>query len=114
MLEQTGNILAVADPPLWSALVQHDVQLPFFAFRWVVCLLVREFDIAATLVLWDAYVALGACFPRFHLFVCAALVAHERTALVGAELYQAVNHMQNMGTTAWPPSQLRELLRTDA
>lgn len=111
MLEQTGNILAVTDPRLWSALVQHDVQLSFFAFRWVVCLLVREFDIANTLLLWDAYVALGPCFPRFHLFVCAALVEHERPAIAAAELYQVVNHMQNMGTAAWRPAQLRALLR---
>ena len=114
MLEQTGNILAVADAPLWSALVQHDVQLSFFAFRWVVCLLVREFDIANTLLLWDAYVALGPCFPRFHLFVCAALVIHERPAIAAAELYQVVDHMQNMGAAAWDAAQLRALLRDAA
>ena len=111
MLDEIGNVLALADARLWSALVARDVQLSFFAFRWVVCLLVREFDIANTLLLWDAYVALGPCFPRFHLFLCAALVLHERAAIADAELYQVVSHMQSMGTAAWRPAQLRALLR---
>ncbi|KAJ4458640.1 putative GTPase-activating protein gyp1 [Paratrimastix pyriformis] len=52
---------------------QH-VQYLQFAFRWMNCLLTREFPSPLLLRLLDTYFAEGDGYPLFHVFVCAALL----------------------------------------
>ena len=87
-----------------------DVQLSFFAFRWIVCLLVREFSVQNSMLIWDSYVALDDTFPRYHLFVCAQLVMFSSDEIKRMDMYNIVNHMQSMPCENWSSSQLRNLL----
>jgi len=87
-----------------------DVHLSFFAFRWIVCLLVREFRLPNAMLVWDSYMALGDCFPRYHLFVCASLIMDNEKSIKGLDMYNIVNHMQSMPCMNWSPANLRCLL----
>ena len=86
------------------------MQLSFIAFRWIVCLLVREFDVPSTMLLWDAYFALGACFPRFHLFVCAVLISQCGPEIEDLQMYDVVNYMQAGPFRKYTPQDMRAVI----
>ncbi|KAK9387860.1 rab-GTPase-TBC domain-containing protein [Lipomyces mesembrius] len=65
--------------PIDSHLARHlqaeNVEFIQFSFRWMNCLLMREFSVKNTIRMWDTYMAEGSTgFSEFHLYVCAAFL----------------------------------------
>ena len=52
--------------PLYDHLQRMDIDFMHFAFRWLICLLIRELPMGAITRLWDAYIAQGQGFAPFH------------------------------------------------
>ena len=51
-----------------------DVDFLHFAFRWMICLLLREMPVDVVLRLWDSYLTEGNMMADFHIFVCCAFL----------------------------------------
>ena len=45
-----------------------------FAFRWVLCILIREFSLKLVLKIFDCYIADDKGFQVLHIYVCTALL----------------------------------------
>lgn len=85
-----------------------------FAFRWMNCLLMREFSFAHTLRLWDAYMSESPHgFSGFHVYVCAALLVKWSTNLQKMEFQDMIMFLQNLPTSSWKSTDI-ELLLSEA
>ncbi|KAL9050374.1 MAG: hypothetical protein Q9206_005121, partial [Seirophora lacunosa] len=62
------------DSGLAKHLENEGVEFMQFSFRWVNCLLMREFSIHCIIRMWDTYLAEEQGFSDFHLYVCAAFL----------------------------------------
>lgn len=62
------------DSGLAKHLEREGVEFMQFGFRWVNCLLMREFPVGCIIRMWDTYLAEEQGFSDFHLYVCAAFL----------------------------------------
>lgn len=82
-----------------------------FAFRWVNCLLVREFPFPFIPRLWDTYLAEGDGFHDFLVYVCSALLLKWSDKLKKLEFQDIIMFLQRLPTDEWEdPSELEIIL----
>jgi len=63
------------DASLWNYLKNMGIKVMQFAFKWMNCLLLREFSLGCVIRLWDTYLSEGdGGFEDFHVYVCAAFL----------------------------------------
>ena len=75
----------------------HDTGIEFmqFAFKWMNCLLLREFKLPCVMRLWDAYLSEGeGGFEDFHVYVCASFLVHFSSTLRQMGFDQLFQFMQ--------------------
>jgi TBC1 domain family member 2 len=90
------------DPQLVRHLESEGVQFVQFAFRWMNCLLLREFRLKTIQRLWDSYLSDGADgFKTFHPYVCAAFLLKWRKELQNLDFQDMVVFLQNPPTESW-------------
>ena len=71
-LEELANRI---DIHLTEHLRKTGIEFMQFAFKWLNCLLLREFDLRCIIRLWDTYLSEGDDgFESFHVYVCAAFL----------------------------------------
>lgn len=101
------------DEPLVCHLDAVGVPFVQFAFRWMNCLLLREFKIQCIIRMWDTYLAEGVetAFSRFHTFVCAAfLVRWSREVKERGDFGDVVLFLQKPPTLKWSLQDVEMLL----
>ena len=78
-------------------LAQHfaDVGIQFiqFAFKWMNCLLLREFNLRCVIRLWDTYISEDG-FEDFHVYVCAAFLCQFSSQLQEMDFDELFGFMQ--------------------
>lgn len=85
-----------------------------FAFRWMNCLLLREFPPNLHLHLFDAYQSSSNVLAEIHVFVCVGLVMRLAPRLSRIrDFSEALLLLQNMPTQDWKQQDL-ELLLSEA
>jgi hypothetical protein len=96
-------ITSRVDPGLVEHLQRESVPFVQFSFRWLNCLLLREFRLPLIERLWDAYMAEGGgvAFREFHVYVCAALLLRWRRQLQLLEFQEVILFLQAMPTLSW-------------
>ena len=62
------------DADLCSHLRDTGIEFMQFAFKWMNCLLLREFNLKCVIRLWDTYISEKDGFEDFHVYVCAAFL----------------------------------------
>ncbi|KAJ9067756.1 GTPase-activating protein [Entomophthora muscae] len=89
----------------------HYVQ---FAFRWMNCLLMREFPFSHILRLWDAYMSESPNgFSDFHVYVCASFLVKWSPKLLKMEFQDMIMFLQRLPTEKWTFADI-ELLLSEA
>ena len=102
------------DPQLVKHLESEGVQFIQFAFRWMNCLLLREFNLQTIQRLWDAYLSDGSDgFKSFHPYICAAFLLKWRRELQVLEFQDIVVFLQKPPTFNWTDRDV-ELLVAEA
>jgi hypothetical protein len=81
-----------------------------FSFRWMNCLLMREFSIKAIIRLWDTYFVEDDGFETFHVYVCASFLLTWSERLREMEFQELVLFLQNLPTREWGPNEVETLL----
>jgi hypothetical protein len=74
MLTSLSNVIERVCPELNSWIKSEEIEYQEFAFRWVNCLLVREFPLDLVFRLWDSYLGNHLKIASTHIYVCAALM----------------------------------------
>ena len=73
-LEELTNRI---DAELCAHLKETGIEFLQFAFKWMNCLLLREFSLSCVIRLWDTYLSEGnGGFEDFHVYVCASFLVH--------------------------------------
>jgi hypothetical protein len=82
-----------------------------FAFKWMNCLLLREFSLKCVLRLWDTYLSeKDGGFETFHVYVCAAFLCQFSQDLQQMEFDELFGFMQNIPTSDWGDGEIEILL----
>lgn len=110
-LQRMRDIVQRTDPKLLRHLDSEGITLIQFAFRWINCLLIREFPLHMIIRMWDTYLAEGdGGFSSFHIFVCAAFLCKWSDHLQILEFQDILLFLQNLPTASWTLADLEMLL----
>ncbi|OLL22105.1 GTPase-activating protein gyp1 [Neolecta irregularis DAH-3] len=102
------------DTRLASHLEHQGVEFIQFSFRWMNCLLMREFNVRSTIRMWDTYLSEGSTgFSQFHLYVCAAFLVKWSKKLLQMDFQSILMFLQSLPTKSWTEKDI-ELLLSEA
>lgn len=109
-LDTIKEITKKIDPELFKHLQKRGVDFTFFSFRWIFCLLVREFPLRVGLRLFDTYIADEQGFNVFHFYVCAALLLKWTVKLKKMNFTEIMLFLQNLPTKDWNEQDVEMIL----
>jgi TBC1 domain family member 2 len=92
--------------------IRDDTGIQFlqFSFKWMNCLLLREFHLKCVLRLWDTYLSEKDGFEDFHVYVCAAFMCQFSSQLQEMNFDELFGFMQNIPTSEWTDTEIEVLL----
>lgn len=110
-LAKIKEICKKMDFELFEHLEKEGVDFFQFAFKWVYCLLIREFPLRLGLILFDAYISLNnEGFMGFHIYVCSALILKWSKKLKKMKFNELMLFLQSIPTKNWNDNDIRMLL----
>lgn len=87
------------------------IEFMQFGFKWMNCLLLREFNLRCVMRLWDTYFSEGdGGFEDFHVYVCAAFLCQFSLQLQSMEFDELFGFMQRIPTDEWTDTEIEVLL----
>ena len=99
-VQKMERLIEITDPALVHHLQAMDITFLQFAFRWMMCFLLREFTVSQAINIWDTYVS-ERDFSKFHVYVCAALLRKW-----SKELIQITDFVELIKFLQCPPTQV--------
>jgi len=82
------------DAELCRHLRDTGIEFMQFAFKWMNCLLLREFKLKCVIRLWDTYISENDGFEGFHVYVCAAFLCQFSNQLRSMSFDELFGFMQ--------------------
>jgi hypothetical protein len=110
MVHKLEGLVQRMDASLYDHLTNEGLQFMQFAFRWMNCLLLREFSIKAIVRLWDTYLSQDDGFEIFHVYVCASFLLTWSGKLREMAFQDLVLFLQSLPTKEWGPNEVETLL----
>ena len=111
MVMKLEELVTRIDAGLTGHLEDTGVQFMQFAFRWMNCLLLREFNLECIIRLWDTYLSEGdGGFETFHVYVCASFLCQFSGELQGMQFDELFAFMQNIPTNNWDDKNIEIVL----
>lgn len=101
MMATLQGVIERVDPELHAHIEAEEIQYHEFAFRWINCLLVREFPPHILFRLWDSYLCYHARIASTHVYVCAALMTHLSMKLIPLPRAEFVMFIQSIDKIPW-------------
>ncbi|PFH34851.1 TBC domain containing protein [Besnoitia besnoiti] len=106
-----ADIVRRVDEPLFQHLTSQGVDFLQMSFRWMNCLLMREFPLRCVIRLWDTYIAEQAeGFSTFHVYVCVVFLVFWSSRLKEMNFQQLMIFIQNFPTAEWTEQEIETLL----
>ena len=93
-----------------QGLVYELVQMSQFAFRWVFCLLIREFSLKITVRLFDTYISDEGGFEVLHVYICAAVILKFGAKIKKMSNNEIMTFLQSLPTRFWGEEELKILI----
>lgn len=111
MVMRLEELVNRIDADLAGHLRETGIEFMQFAFKWMNCLLLREFRLQRVMRLWDTYLSEGdGGFEDFHVYVCASFLVHFSAELQLMSFDELFQFMQNMPTDDWGDREIEILL----
>jgi hypothetical protein len=111
MVMRLEELVNRIDADLTGHLRETGIEFMQFAFKWMNCLLLREFRLQRVMRLWDTYLSEGdGGFEDFHVYVCASFLVHFSAELQLMSFDELFQFMQNMPTDDWGDREIEILL----
>lgn len=101
MLISLSSVIQRVDPGLSQLIRNEKIDYQEFAFRWMNCLLVREFSPKLSLRLWDFYLSNHSKISSTHVYVCAALLKTLSPTLINLNHNDFVMKIQSINPDDW-------------
>mmetsp|Transcript_2119 Transcript_2119/g.6113 ORF Transcript_2119/g.6113 Transcript_2119/m.6113 type:complete len:521 (+) Transcript_2119:265-1827(+) len=111
MVMRLEELVARIDADLTQHLRETGIEFFQFAFKWMNCLLLREFTLPCVMRLWDTYLSeADGGFEDFHVYVCAAFLCQFSAEVRSMQFDELFGFMQNMPTRDWGDSEVEIVL----
>jgi len=111
MIAKLKEIVRRIDEALYRHLEKEGLDFLQFSFRWMNCLLLREFPLHCVVRLWDTYIAEPSeGFSTFHVYVCAVFLIYWSPQLKQMDFQQLMLFMQKLPTGKWRTQEIETLL----
>jgi len=112
MVMRLEDLVQRIDANLCQHLASVGIQFMQFAFKWMNCLLLREFNLRCVIRLWDTYLAEESPtgFEDFHVYVCAAFLCQFSAQLQAMDFDELFGFMQQVPTDDWSETEIEMLL----
>jgi len=111
MVGKLKEIVRRIDEKLYEHLEAQGLDFMQFSFRWMNCLLLREFPLPCVIRLWDTYIAEPSeGFRTFHVYVCAVFLIYWSPQLKQMDFQQLMLFMQKLPTGKWRAQEIETLL----
>jgi hypothetical protein len=101
MLNTLVHVVERVEPRLAEWISQEEISYDEFAFRWMNCLLVREFPVGLLFRLWDLYLSNHLRITATHVYFCAALLSTLSPRLVGISHSDFLTMFQELEPESW-------------
>lgn len=110
MVARLEELVNRIDADLCRHLRDTGIEFLQFSFKWMNCLLLREFPLKCVFRLWDAYLSEKAGFEDFHVYVCAAFLCQFSSQLQEMSFDELFGFMQDIPTNEWTDTEIEVLL----
>ena len=111
MVMRLEELVQRIDGDLCQHLSETGIEFIQFAFKWMNCLLLREFELPCVVRLWDTYISeQDNGFEGFHVYVCAAFLCQFSAQLQAMSFDELFAFMQAMPTSDWGDTEIEMLL----
>jgi len=112
MVMRLQELVNRIDSDLYNHIHSVGIQFMQFAFKWMNCLLLREFNLKCVIRLWDTYISeeSGNGFEDFHVYVCAAFLSQFSSQLQEMDFDELFQFMQQVPTEDWGETEIEMLL----
>lgn len=111
MVMRLEELVRRIDGHLCRHLESVGIQFMQFAFKWMNCLLLREFNLRCVVRLWDTYLSEdNTGFEDFHVYVCAAFLCQFSAQLQTMDFDELFGFMQQVPTDDWGETEIEMLL----
>ncbi|SOV18233.1 TBC domain protein, putative [Plasmodium sp. gorilla clade G2] len=105
------EIVKRIDNSLFNHIYNNNIDFIQFSFRWVNCLLLREFPINISVRLLDTYISdISDIFTDFHPYICAVFLVHWSKNLQKMDFQQMLLFMQRFPTQNWKIQDIESIL----
>jgi hypothetical protein len=110
MIDHLDALIQKVEPRLAEWMVVQDVKYSSFAFRWMNCLLVREFTLPLMFRVWDLFLSDHARITATHVYVCGAMLGILAPELLKLEGPEFIMKVQNLPVEFWTLEKLETVL----
>lgn len=110
-INKVKEIVKRIDCSLFDHIYNNNIDFIQFSFRWVNCLLLREFPINISVRLLDTYISdICDIFTDFHPYICAVFLVHWSKMLKTMDFQQMLLFMQRFPTQNWKIQDIESIL----
>lgn len=112
MVMRLQELINRIETDLFNHIQSVGIQFMQFAFKWMNCLLLREFNLKCAIRLWDTYISEDGSkgFEDFHVYVCAAFLSQFSSQLQSMDFDELFLFMQEVPTEDWGEIEIEMLL----
>ncbi|OHS96010.1 TBC domain containing protein [Tritrichomonas foetus] len=110
MLDSLSNVIDRVDPCLAKHIIDQEIQYQEFAFRWMNCLLVREFSMSIVFRLWDSYLCRHQRISTGHVFICAAMLTILSGRLINLNHTDFIIEIQSIDPKSWTVNDMEMII----
>lgn len=110
MVMRLQELVNRIDVDLCRHLREMGIEFLQFSFKWMNCLLLREFHLRCVPRLWDTYISEKSGFEDFHVYVCAAFICQFSLQLQQMTFDELFAFFQDVPTSDWSDTEVEILL----
>ena len=109
-LAKLRSLLARSDADLLDFLQRHEIDMFHFCFRWIFCLLLREFSLQISIRLIDYYLTEEENVGDLCLFLCLVLLLKFSSQIKKLGRDEAIVFLQKLPTDDWGEQDIEMLV----
>ena len=110
MLQKFRTLVAKCDKELLEQLENNDIQVFHFGFRWIFCLLLREFPVLLSIKLIDYYLVEDVSPSELCVYLAATLLLKFSCKIKTLKREQIIMFLQNLPTANWGEQDIKLLV----
>ncbi|KAG0690544.1 GTPase-activating protein [Pichia californica] len=111
-ITELKNLIKRDEPLLALHFENENLDFIQFAFRWMNCMLMREFKLNLIIRMWDTYLSdFPTGFSQFHIYVCCAFLRRFSDYLMEMEFQDIIMFLQDTSKTLdWTEDDIEMML----